>query len=85
MTFLSSALFFSTDRSTDYSFSLALLGVLIEAMFANVVLLPFKYFLPCVARSRVCICVPVRLYACVCVCLCVCVHTSLSVCKCMCA
>jgi hypothetical protein len=65
MTFLSSALFFSTERSADdYSFSLALLGVLIEAMFANVVLLPFKYFLPCVAKFLLCVCVRVCLCAC---------------------
>jgi hypothetical protein len=48
MTFLSSAFFFSAEASTEASFRLRLWGVLVSAAFANVLMLPFKYLLPCV-------------------------------------
>ncbi len=49
MTFLSSAFFFSEEDPTDQPFWLTLWGVFVSALFANVLLLPFKHLLPSVA------------------------------------
>jgi hypothetical protein len=49
-TCLASALFFNPDEEANADIWLALWAVFVNAALANVLLLPFKYLLPCVGH-----------------------------------